>query len=114
MQRIMSQEIIKKGTTLKIKDIVFTVDEDTITKTKIIGTQEKLEREEFGSDKMVIKKYYLLKGETSRNDGWISGDELFIKLEDAQKVITDKIQREAVEKAASVNIVDYSAEVENV
>jgi hypothetical protein len=98
---------------MKIRDIVFVVDADErkITKTKVIGIQDLLEKKEYGSEDEVIKKYYKLKGEKedrNSNDGWTSGEDLVATLEEAQKIIGDRIQKEIIDLMANITVVDYS------
>jgi len=95
----------------KIKDIVFTINDRTITKTRVIGKKDLLEKDENGKE--VTKTYFLIRGEKrgygdSGDDNWVSPEDTFDSLEKAKQIITERIQREVVEELSKITVVDVS------
>lgn len=94
---------------MKLKDVVYLIDDRTITKTRILGIQDKLEKDNDGKE--VTVKYYLVQGEkagygSGDRDGWVGKSDLYASLEEAQRTIKERIQAEIIEEISKITIVD--------
>lgn len=94
---------------MKIKDVVYLIDDRTITKTRILGIQDKLEKDD--NAKEVITKYYLVQGEKAGygggdSDGWVGKADLYASLDEAKKTLQDRVQAEVIEELSKIRIVD--------
>lgn len=105
---------------MELKDVVYVLGDRTITKTRVLGVKDVIEESRFDDGEKQVK-YYLVRLHESNyhnangeNNEWVTeldhdGNQiLFSTLEDAQRVMTERIQAEVIKELERVAVVDLS------
>ncbi len=101
----------KAKPTIKIGDVVFRLDDRTITKTIVLGQKQEPSTRYENKDEII--QSYLIRtdsaGSYNNSDReWVEEKTLYLTLEDAQKKVEEKIQEEIIESYQKISIVDIS------
>jgi nitrogen fixation protein FixH len=99
---------------MKIRDIVYLVQDRTIVKTKILGIRQLLEKPKYEEKEKIVTTYFVRDGSTrsreEKEGDWYEGSDIVGTLEEAQKVIEDNIQKEVLEELNKISIMDTTHE----
>lgn len=96
---------------MKLKDIVYYVNDREIIKTKIKGKKDELVAEYGEVKEHVSTQYHITVRNSGRNDTeaeWVNAEDLFSDYEEARKVIEKRITDEVIEQLSKISTVDLT------
>lgn len=94
---------------MKIKDIVFLVQDRTIVKTRIDGIKQLREPAKYDDKEKIVTTYLVNDGQSRQSgdsDSWYEAKDLIPTLDEAQKEIQKRIEQEILEEREKISIVD--------
>ncbi len=95
---------------MKIRDVVYVLEDRKITKTRIMGVQQTLETNRETSQKELVDRYLVRLEQSfaySKADSeWITADDIYKTIDEAQQVIADRITAEIIDQQSKLVLVD--------